>query len=100
MTLLWMKTICLHIPQIIETVDTTRNKTERGEHHKCGPEEIWLQQVVAEENRRKDENILKPLQRTEKSNIFNHCCKDNANFRFSEEKTYYFAFLSMTDLSK
>ena len=63
MTFLRMQTISLHISQIVETIDAARNQTERGKHHKGGPKEFWLQQIVAEENRRKDKHVLQPLQR-------------------------------------
>ena len=76
MAFLRMLAICLHIPQIIETIDTARNKTERGKHHKRRPEEFRLQQIVAEEDRRKDKKVLQPLQRTEQSDVFYHRCKD------------------------
>ena len=63
MTFLRMQTIRLHITQVVEAIDAARNQTERGKHHQCGPEEFWLQQVIAEENRRKDKHVLQPLQR-------------------------------------
>ena len=100
MTFLRMQTICLHIPQIVEAIDAARNQTERDKHHQCGPEEFWLQQVIAEEYRCKDKDVLQPLQRTEQSNIMNHCCKDSVKFRFSEENANLFASLSVRNLSK
>jgi hypothetical protein len=63
-TLLGMQTICLHISQIVKAVYATGDKTERGKRHKRGPKVFWLQQVVAEEYRCKDKDVLQPLQRT------------------------------------
>ena len=57
-----MQTVCLNILQIIETVDGTGYETKRCEDNKCWPQQIPLQQIVAEEDRRKDEHVLEPLQ--------------------------------------
>ena len=63
MAFLGMLTISLDIPQIVEALDRTRNQTERCKHYERGPKVVELQQIVAEEDRRKDEHILEPLQR-------------------------------------
>ena len=57
-----MQTVCLNILQIIETVDGAGYETERCEDDKRWPQQIPLQQIVAEEDRRKDEHVLEPLQ--------------------------------------
>ena len=57
-----MQTVCLNILQIIETVDGTGYKTKRSEDDKRWPQQIPLQQIVAEEDWRKDEHVLEPLQ--------------------------------------
>ena len=67
-----MLTVCLNIPQIIETVYTTGNKTERDKHNQRGPEIVRLQQVITEENRRKDKGVLEPLQGPEQLNVILH----------------------------
>ena len=58
MTFLRMQTIRLHIPQIVEAIDAARNQTERGKYHQRGPKIFWLQQIIAEEDRRKDKHVL------------------------------------------
>jgi hypothetical protein len=72
MTLFGMLTICLDIPQVVETVNRTRNQAKRCEHHQRGPKIIRLQQIVAEENRRKHKHIFEPLQGSEQLDIMNH----------------------------
>ena len=59
-----MLTISLNILQIIETVNGAGYETERGEDNKRWPQQIPLQQIIAEEDGRKDEHVLEPLQRT------------------------------------
>ena len=63
MAFLGMLAICLDIPQIVEAIDGTRNQTERCKHYERGPKVVGLQQIVAEEDRRKDEHVFEPLQR-------------------------------------
>ena len=60
-----MQTISLNILQVVETVDGTGDETERVEDDQRWPQQIPLQQVVAEEDWRKDEHVLEPLQWTE-----------------------------------
>ena len=57
-----MQTISLNILQIIETVDGAGYETERGKDNQRWPQQIPLQQVVAEEDWRKDKHVFKPLQ--------------------------------------
>ena len=57
-----MQSICLNILQIIETVDGAGYETKRGENNQRWPQQIPLQQIVAEEDGRKDEHVLEPLQ--------------------------------------
>ena len=58
---------------------------------------FWLQQVIAEENRCKDKDILQPLQRTQKSDIINHLLNFNAaKIRLSERNSkFYLSFLAL-----
>ena len=71
-----MLTISLDIPQIIEAIDGARNQTERCKHYERGPKVIWLQQIIAEEDRRKDEYVFEPLQRPEQLNVVHYGGKD------------------------
>jgi hypothetical protein len=59
-----MLAICLDIPQVVKTIDGTRNQTKRGKHYKRGPKILRLQQIVAEEDRGKDKYVFEPLLRT------------------------------------
>lgn len=72
MAFLWMLTVCLDIMQIIEAVDAAGNKAERDEHDERRPKTIRIQQVVAEEDRCKNEGVLKPLQRSNQLNVLYH----------------------------
>jgi hypothetical protein len=60
-----MLSICLCVFQIIETIDTARYQAKRHEYEKRRYEIIHLQQMITEENRRKDKRILEPLQGAE-----------------------------------
>jgi len=60
-----MLSIGLNILQVVETVDGAGYETERGEDNQRWPQQIPLQQVVAEEDWRKDEHVLEPLQWSE-----------------------------------
>lgn len=94
MTFFRMHSICLNITEIIEAIDGTRNQTERRKHHERGPKVIWLQQIVAEEDRRKDEYVFEPLQRPKQLDVVYHRCKDSVKFRLREKKTiFYLNFL-------
>ena len=72
MTLLGMLTIGLNISQIVETIDRTRNQAERCKDDQRRPQQIPLQQVIAEEDWRKHESVFEPLQRAKQSNIVYH----------------------------
>ncbi len=80
-----MLTIRLNIPQIVEAIDGTRNQTERREHYERGPKVVELQQIVAEEDRRKDEHVFEPLQRAKQLDVVKHVAK----IRLSEQKTKF-----------
>lgn len=67
-----MKTISLNILQVVEAIDAARDKTKRGEDDECRHQIIQLQQVIAEENRRKDKSVLEPLQRAKELDIVYH----------------------------
>ena len=77
MTLLGMLTIGLNISQIVETIDRNRNQAERCKYDECWPQQIPLQQIVAEEDWREDESVFEPLQRAKQSNVLYHRCKSN-----------------------
>lgn len=72
MTLLGVLTIGLNISEIIEAIDGAGNQAERYKYNQRGPQQIPLQQVVAEEDRRKDKSVFEPLQRAKQSNIVYH----------------------------
>ena len=74
-----MQSISLNVSEIIEAIDGARNHTERCKHHERGPKIVGLQQIVAEEDRRKDEYVFDPLQWPEQLNVVYHRCKDSAN---------------------
>ena len=67
-----MQTVSLDILQVVEAIDATRYQTERGKDDKCRHQIIHLQQVIAEENRRKDKSVLKPLQWAKELDIVYH----------------------------
>ncbi len=71
-----MQSICLNVSEIIEAIDGARNQTERCKDYERGPKVIWLQQIVAEEDRRKDEYVFEPLQRPEQLNVVHYGDKD------------------------
>ena len=76
-----MQTVCLNILQIIETVDGAGYEAERCEDNERWPQKIPLQQIVAEEDRRKDEHVLEPLQWAQQLDVLYHRvqrqCKSN-----------------------
>ena len=72
MALLRVLTISLNISKIVEAIDGTGNQAERCKYDQRGPQEIPLQQVVAEEDWRKHESVFEPLQRAKQSNIVYH----------------------------
>jgi hypothetical protein len=53
-----MYPVCLDIPQIVEAIDGTGHHTERCEQHKRWNKILHLQQVIAEEYRCKDKDVL------------------------------------------
>lgn len=61
-TFLRVQTVCLHITQVVETVDGAGDETECQEDDQRRPKQLPLQQVAAEEDRRKHESVLEPLQ--------------------------------------
>ena len=72
MTLLGVLAICLNISKIVETIDGTGNQAKRCKYDERGPQQIPLQQVVAEEDWRKHKSVFEPLQRAKQSYIVYH----------------------------
>ena len=72
MTLLGVLTIGLNISEIVEAINGARNQAERCKYDQRRPQQIPLQQVVAEEDWRKHESVFEPLQRAKQSNIVYH----------------------------
>jgi hypothetical protein len=62
MAFLGMQTVSLHILQVVETINRTRNQTKRGKHDQCRPEIIPFQQIATEKDGRKNEHVFEPLQ--------------------------------------
>ena len=89
-----MLAICLHVSQVVEAIDGARNQAERCEYNQRRPEEIWLQQFVAEEYRRKHEEVLEPLQRSKQLYVVYH--SDAKVAYFCETSKQLASFLPIT----
>lgn len=83
-----MLSVCLDISQVVEAVDAAGDETKRHKYDSRRHEVFRLQQIVAEENRRKDEGIFKPLQRTEELDIVYHLVHDLGDMT---AKIYFFS---------
>ena len=81
-----MQTISLNILQIIETVYGAGYETKRGEDNQRWPQQIPLQQIVAEEDRRKDEYVFEPLQRAKQLDVVYHRCKFTSFLRNFQDR--------------
>jgi hypothetical protein len=57
-----MQTVFLHVAQVFETIDGAGDKAKGEEDNQRRPEQFPLQQIAAEEDRRKHESVLEPLQ--------------------------------------
>ena len=79
-----MLTVCLHIPQVVEAIDGTGNQTKRRKYNQRRPKEFRLQQIIAEEDRRKNEEVFEPLQRPYQFYVMYH---SEAKVRISEHMT-------------
>ena len=62
--------ICCRILDVIEAIDTAGNQAKRDKYNNRLHEHLSIQQVVAEENRCKDKEILYPLQGAEQIEVF------------------------------
>lgn len=60
-----MQPVSLDILKVIKAIDAARNQAERNKDNERRCQIIHLQQMIAEEDWRKNECVLEPLQRTE-----------------------------------